>query len=563
MSIKNFSEIRSFIDSLESTDKFDILKKINDSILDYFQLQKTDVYLVLEKLIPLLTKENNKRLMMDLDTILGDFNKKNEESPSLIEDLDFSDINKKNEVIEVQKTPIAKMDTITNFDNIDLNFNSNNQTIKPLETDNLSKLSFNIDDIDNIKEVPIADLKLNLSENSTKDYQSIKNPLDHDLKLTPNQNNIESRENIRATLPPGFKSTALTQNPNDYQSIKNPLDHDLKLTSNQNNIESRENIRATLPPGFKSTALTQNPNDYQSIKNPLEQDVKITPNQNNVNPTENMRSTLPPGFKTPTLNKPELPNQKPPAINSELNNMRATLPPGFKTPTLNKPEPKINGELKAPPPTNNFRNTMNLKNNPDLKQMISSFGESFNANNYESFPINEGIKYIIPLITDAGIKASQDINTPKELYAFLKLIDNVHTLEEINEKYFSQVNQNVIFSVSMFKNIGFPSEFVINFLDKIIELENKGFISFIKKPESKLDKKIRIKFGDLLLYMKAIDQTQLDKVLEHQKAWKQHVNKPTEKRPLLGIIILSFELVNENQINQALNIQKWYNSLDK
>lgn len=463
MSIKNFSEIRSFIDSLESTDKFDILKKINDSILDYFQLQKTDVYLVLEKLVPLLTKENNKRLMMDLDTILGDFNKKNEESPSLIEDLDFSDINKKNDVIEVQKTPIAKIETITNFDNIDLNFNANKQTPKLSESDSLSKLSFNIDDIDNIKDVPIPDLKFNLSENSTRDYQSIRNPLEPEVKVAPNQNNIESREAIRATLPPGFK--------------------------------------------------------------------------------------------TPTLNKPELTNQKPPAINSDIN-MRGTLPPGFKTPNLN-------GELKAPPPTTNFRNTMNLKNNPDLKQMISSFGESFNANNYESFQINEGIKYIIPLITDAGIKASQDINTPKELYAFLKLIDNVHTLEEINEKYFSQVNQNVIFSVSMFKNIGFPSEFVINFLDKIIDLENKGFISFIKKPESKLDKKIKIKFGDLLLYMKAIDQSQLDKVLEHQKAWKQHVNKPNEKRPLLGSIILSFELVNENQINQALNIQKWYNSLDK
>ena len=119
MSIKNFSEIRSFIDSLESTDKFDILKKINDSILDYFQLQKTDVYLVLEKLVHLLTKENNKRLMMDLDTILGDFNKKNEESPSLIEDLDFSDINKKNDVIEVQKTPIFYYNL---FDNLPILF---------------------------------------------------------------------------------------------------------------------------------------------------------------------------------------------------------------------------------------------------------------------------------------------------------------------------------------------------------------------------------------------------------------------------------------------------------
>jgi len=555
MSIKNFSEIRSFIDSLESTDKFDILKKINDSILDYFQLQKTDVYLVLEKLVPLLTKENNKRLMMDLDTILGDFNKKNEESPSLIEDLDFSDINKKNDVIEVQKTPIAKIETITNFDNIDLNFNANKQTPKLSESDSLSKLSFNIDDIDNIKDVPIPDLKFNLSENSTRDYQSIRNPLEPEVKVAPNQNNIESREAIRATLPPGFKSTVLTQNPNDYQSIINPLEPEVKVVPIQNNIESRENIRATLPPGFKSTALTQNPNDYQSIKNPLEPEVKVAPNQNNIESREAIRATLPPGFKTPTLNKPELTNQKPPAINSDIN-MRGTLPPGFKTPNLN-------GELKAPPPTTNFRNTMNLKNNPDLKQMISSFGESFNANNYESFQINEGIKYIIPLITDAGIKASQDINTPKELYAFLKLIDNVHTLEEINEKYFSQVNQNVIFSVSMFKNIGFPSEFVINFLDKIIDLENKGFISFIKKPESKLDKKIKIKFGDLLLYMKAIDQSQLDKVLEHQKAWKQHVNKPNEKRPLLGSIILSFELVNENQINQALNIQKWYNSLDK
>lgn len=198
-----------------------------------------------------------------------------------------------------------------------------------------------------------------------------------------------------------------------------------------------------------------------------------------------------------------------------------------------------------------FRQTLNTKIN------VAAIQEDF----YHSLPLNEGIKYLIPIITEKGINALKDPSISNETYNILKLINGVNTLEEINEKNFSNVNNNFIFSLATMKSMGFPSEFIVSFIVKIISISSEGFVTFMKKNEIPKDKKLSIKLGELLLYMKLLDDEKLEKCLEIQKAWKPQINSLSTTKPLLGNLLLSMDLLGQSQLSQALEIQKWYNSM--
>lgn len=198
-----------------------------------------------------------------------------------------------------------------------------------------------------------------------------------------------------------------------------------------------------------------------------------------------------------------------------------------------------------------FRQTLNTKVN------VHAIQEEL----YHSLPLNEGIKYLIPIITEKGINALKDPSISNETYSILKLINGVNTLEEINEKNFSNVNNNFIFSLATMKSMGFPSEFIVNFIAKIISISSEGFVTFIKKSDLPKDKRLSIKLGELLLYMKLLDDEKLEKCLEIQKAWKPQINALSATKPLLGNLLLSMDLLGQSQLSQALEIQKWYNSM--
>lgn len=200
---------------------------------------------------------------------------------------------------------------------------------------------------------------------------------------------------------------------------------------------------------------------------------------------------------------------------------------------------------------NNFRETLNTKINVNAIQ----------ENAHQGFPLNEGLKYLIPSLTEKGKNALKDPSISNETYMLLKLINGVDTLQEINEKNFSQVNNNFIFSLSAMKNMGFPSEFVVIFLNKIIAITSEGFVSFVKTSDTPKDKKFSIKLGELLLYMKILDEEKLERSLELQRAWKPQKNNLSSTKPLFGNLLLSLELLKQPQLTQALEIQKWYNSL--
>ncbi|MFN8670719.1 MAG: hypothetical protein U0457_01390 [Candidatus Sericytochromatia bacterium] len=462
MKLNNFSEIKNIISELDDYEKISILKEINSHILDYLQLQKVDIFLLLEKLIPILSGGNNKRLLMDIEKLLEKVSTnsdKSSEENNILNSLDFSDI-KASEKIEHKQTELKQSVILSNKEA--------KESIDNLNFSNISNNNFNLE-LENKNNISATPVNLNV------------NQINKDLVMNTN---------------PGLKTASLLSQP-----------------------PARDPMLMNTNPGGKPAPLPQQP----PARDPM------------------LMNTNPGGKPAP------LP-QQPPARDPMLMNTN----PGGKP---------------APLPQTNFRSTMNMKGgNLNINQILDEYRkEDFLTSKveYESVPITEGIKNIIPIINEKGRNVLKDINAPTEIYSLLKLVDGISSLDAINEKYFAQVNQNFIFSVSTFRNIGFPSEFVINFLDKIIEMESNELISFVKNPNNLLKNKIRIKLGDLLLYMKALDNEQLTKVLDYQKAWKPNANKPQERRPLLGNIIISFELLTEKQINHALSIQKWYNSLEK
>ncbi|MFN8671409.1 MAG: hypothetical protein U0457_04895 [Candidatus Sericytochromatia bacterium] len=358
MKINSFSEIKNIVSELDEFEKYSIFKEINTCMLDYLQEQKIDIYLFLEKILPLLSINNNKRLLNDIENILTNKN-----------------------ITKTKKT---------NIENLDLS-----------GIDFLEKLNTN---------------SVIISNKNAKEIQD--------------------------------------------QDVFNEI------------IESEESIDTNKNESFE------------------------------LQPYQNKNTNV-----------------------------------------------------------GNFINSLNFNKNHPLGSKVT--GDNLNkTEEYESVPINEGIKAIIPLITKKGIDYLKNATIPTEIQSLLKLIDGSSNLEEINEKYFSKVNSNLQPFISTFKKIGFPSQFVIEFLDKIMEMETTELITFVKNPDNPIKNNVRIKLGDLLLYMKVVNNDQIKKILSFQQ--KSLNNKDLDKqKALLGNIILSLKILNENQINHALSIQKWYNSLEK
>lgn len=283
-------------------------------------------------------------------------------------------------------------------------------------------------------------------------------------------------------------------------------------------------------------------------------------------------------------------------INNNLNNINVKITqPGFSgeqnikkgdtpPPLLIKNNIKDNqtsqtnhltSNLKPPPPPPPIINNRDT-NQPLLKhslvpnvienKLVSSNPNKHNTSEINTkisedsiistMPVKEALKYIIPLQTDLGRKALSDISTPNDVYQFLKVAGGAKTLEQIHLELYPQFD-------------------LMNFVSRVHNMFNKKYI-LLKKAVDFPGKDMRLKIGEWLVMFGYLEEDKLNKIVKlHALAVKNNetnnrrfaaktlINgQPVEnKGPLFGNFLIESEIINRDQLTQALLTQSQYNEI--
>ncbi len=237
--------------------------------------------------------------------------------------------------------------------------------------------------------------------------------------------------------------------------------------------------------------------------------------------------------------------------NPQQDNYMNTNIPGFTN------IPGLTGPLqnnKAAMPTNNAnipQENLITASAPSMVQQSSLTSKDF-------LPITEGIKYLTPQVTEKVKEINLPIHEALELYATLKQFNDGLTLYQIYVNNYKDIN-------------------LMSFLiDYVLPNSIKNLVSFQKSPHLPIDRKTKLRLGELLLSLNLLDEEKLRYALEAQKEEEKLLSQkgatsvpydiaafetPKNPRRLLGDFLLGLQLLNRQQLECALAIQKWYNSI--
>lgn len=268
--------------------------------------------------------------------------------------------------------------------------------------------------------------------------------------------------------------------------------------------------------------------------------VKITqPGLANVN---NLRKgdTFPPKLFNNSLVKDNNSNTNSPSI-----------PPPPPPPPINN-VPEKESSLFKPTLFSNASVAKNKISGETLSISTKTSEENLNS----SLHINETLKFITPNLTEASKKAMTDMSTPREIYQFLKSVNNVKSLGQIQLEFYLQFD-------------------LINFVSRVHSLYKKNYI-ILKKSIDFPNKDVKVKLGEWLVLFGYLEEDKLSKVLKlHALAVKNNetnnrryasktlINgQPVEvKGPLLGNFLVDSEVITKDQLTQVLQTQSQFNEI--
>jgi hypothetical protein len=216
-----------------------------------------------------------------------------------------------------------------------------------------------------------------------------------------------------------------------------------------------------------------------------------------------------------------------------------------------------------------IRKNLNSSSNPGMLNMTTTGGGirtgtltgSVNLKgkdeNRISVPLEESLANISAILIDSGKKALKDFNTPIELYELLKNL-------ETNKSLFSIYTTN------------YPNQNLAQFLNKIYSAHNSKYFFLRKTIEFSPDQDLKLRIGEWLVILGYIDREKLARVVQlHQVAVRnfESLNKryatksganyagAESKGPMFGNFLVDSDVINRNQLNEALICQTQFNEL--
>jgi hypothetical protein len=173
--------------------------------------------------------------------------------------------------------------------------------------------------------------------------------------------------------------------------------------------------------------------------------------------------------------------------------------------------------------------------------------------------------YIIPELTSIGQDELKNPNTKPDLYQLLKQIDGQSSLKEI----FLFLHQN--------------SNVWAKFLGNIYPLYRERSLNLKKQRSFPTDVEIPMKLGAFLVSQELINESDLEKALEYQKnppvntitqstsnSWADKAismigndnasNTPNTKKKL-GEVLIELKLINKEELDNTLALQKWIKNI--
>jgi len=248
---------------------------------------------------------------------------------------------------------------------------------------------------------------------------------------------------------------------------------------------------------------------------------------------------------------------------STITSLKTPIPPPPPPPnTLKNNDKNVNSlEIKAPLPSQ-INRTLSLSEH--LKTTNNKIFDNQNLNSgikeLECIYPDEIIKYLIPSIADNGRKALSSFATPLDIYQFLKKVDGTKTLEELfNELY--------------------KVKDILSYINRIYNMVTVRHINLTKSTSFPANKRLYIKIGEVLVFMKIIDKERLEKVIKlHEIAKKTsrfekrnltktlaelRLNnfKVDENQILFGEFLVNSDIIKTEKLEEALKFQSKYNSI--
>lgn len=265
------------------------------------------------------------------------------------------------------------------------------------------------------------------------------------------------------------------------------------------------------------------------------------------------------------LNPSTQPSQSNPLFNSGFSPSVNTPPP---PPVATKPNLMSNLSkpvFPPPPPPPVSGSGVPQGNQVKLKPLFQkpAFATSIQRKPASKFiSVFESLGYIMPELNDAGIDAAQKIPVNTEPSKYLKQVDGSTTLKQIYM-------------------IIYPSTVSpVDFLERTMEINSGKYINFKSAGNIPADTDVLIRLGDLLIAFGYIDENLLENALILQRRETRNVqgdddmthydaaearkedNKRLKKdRSLLGDVLVDMKAVSQQQVEQAIRIQKWYRDI--
>lgn len=354
-----------------------------------------------------------------------------------------------------------------------------------------------------------------------------------------------SKENKELALKDFFKSISLLMHKENVDLFK-VLEKFFKLLNKNNQNISLDNMNNIL--NNINNNLVQIANS--SVEFPVPP-VSVKIRQNTMNA---LRGSSPPPPPPPP---PDIINNIPvhaPTV-SNINKIPVPPPPLHKNvnnlSNINVPLP---GQISRTTGTlgDHLRTTNKTSENMNNSQTIKE--------NDCIYP-NEIIKYIVPNIADNGKKALSSFATPVEVYQFLKKVDGNKNLE------------------NLFDDI-YKGKDILSYIYKVQNMIIMKHINLNKIDSFPKDKRLNMKIGEVLVFMRLIDRNNLEKVVKlHEIAKKtqrfekrnlsksltelraQSNIKQNEEQILFGEFLVTSDIISSEQLNEALSFQVKYNDL--
>ena len=168
----------------------------------------------------------------------------------------------------------------------------------------------------------------------------------------------------------------------------------------------------------------------------------------------------------------------------------------------------------------------------------------------------------MPVLNEAGINASEKIPVNTEPSKYLKQVDGSTTLKQVYM-------------------IIYPSTVSpVDFLEKTMQINSGNYIDFNLAGNITADTDVLVRLGDLLIALGYIDENILENALMLQRRETRNIegddelahydaaearkedNKRLKKDKLrLGDVLVDMRAVSQQQVEQAIKIQKWYRDI--